>query len=610
LSKKVNLTIEFTKKMLPLVILTGIIISFSMPISFFLLSWSKEKTIANDLSKQPMQLLTETVKENPELWRFSVEKFTEVYTSIDKDLISQIRIYDANGGLIKREIFSTKSIFTTIGRSDIIYNNILFGYVEIDKISDRVLLDTGILFLFFLSLGIGVAYVLYYFPTKNIIKAEIAINNNMETLSHLSYHDPLTGLENRVSINESIPKLISLQHKFAIVFLDLDNFKHINDSLGHSMGDILLIKIGKRLQAVVRPSDIVARLGGDEFMIILKDIKDNEFVSEIAQHIIDSFRTSVKLNDYDLMISTSIGIAVYPDNGENIESLMKNSDIAMYEAKKEGKNRYCFFKRINNNEIINRLEMVSNLNIALEKDEFQLYFQPKFDIITLKIIGGETLLRWFNPEMGLILPGVFISLAEETGLIIPIGEWIIKNSFKQIKYWSDNYNLDNMRFSINVSPLQFLQNNLVPFIKDCLIETKLEGKYIEFEITENIALQNSSEILSKLRQIKELGIEISIDDFGTGYSSMSYLSKYPIDTLKIDLSFVRALTRNKENEAIVTAIIAMAHSLNLKVIAEGIETKEQLKILYEKNCDFGQGYLIGKPMVAASFEEKFIKQLN
>jgi len=593
--------------MLPLVILTGIIISFSMPISFFLLSWSKEKTIANDLCKQSTQLLTETVKQNPELWKFSVEKFTEVFTAIDKDLISQVRIYDAEGWLIQSKIFSTRSIFKRTGRSDIVYNNILFGYVEVDKISDKVLLDTGLLFLIFLTLGIGVSCVLYYLPTKNIIKAELEINNNIETLSYLSYHDSLTGLENRVSINEFIPNLISQHHKFAIIFLDLDNFKHINDSLGHSMGDILLKEIGKRLHSVVRARDIVARLGGDEFMIILKDIKAGEYVSEIAQHIIDTFKISVKLNDYDLIISTSIGIAIYPDDGENIESLMKNSDIAMYEAKKQGKNRYCFFKGINNNEIINRLEMVSNLNTALEKDEFQLYFQPKFDITTLKIIGGEILLRWFNPDMGLVMPGIFISLAEETGLIIPIGEWIIKNSFKQIKYWSDKYVLGAMRFSINVSPLQFLQNNLIQFIKDCLNETKLEAKYIEFEITENIALQNSSDILSKLSQIKELGIEISIDDFGTGYSSMCYLSKYPIDTLKIDISFVRELTKNKENEAIVSAIIAMAHSLKLKVIAEGIETLDQLQILREKECDFGQGYLIGKPMVASSFEEKFIK---
>lgn len=441
-----------------------------------------------------------------------------------------------------------------------------------------------------------------------VINTELSQANH--TLSYRSYHDSLTGLPNRASMNQIISNLISHHRKFALLFLDLDSFKNINDSLGHSMGDILLKKIGQHLQFVVRSNDIVARLGGDEFMIILKEMKDREIVAGIAQQIIDSFRTCIKLNDYDLIVSTSIGIALYPDDGEDIEILVKNSDIAMYEAKKQGRNRYFFSKEIVNNELINRLKLASYLHIALEKDEFHLYFQPKFDITTLETMGGEVLLRWFHPDMGLVLPGDFIGLAEETGLIIPIGEWILKNAFQQIKNWSDNYNLENMRFSINISPLQFLQNNLISFIKDCFNETKVEAKYIEFEITENIALQNSEIILSKLRQIKELGIEISLDDFGTGYSSMSYLSKYPIDTLKIDISFVKEITKNKENEAIVIAIIAMAHSLNLKVIAEGIETEEQLQLLCEKDCDFGQGYLIGKPMTASSFEEKFLNVMN
>jgi len=438
------------------------------------------------------------------------------------------------------------------------------------------------------------------------VNTELSQANKM--FSHLSYYDSLTGLQNRSSINKIIPNLISLHLKFAVLFLDLDNFKHINDSMGHSMGDILLKKIAQHLKSVVRSTDIVARSGGDEFMIILKEIKSREIVVEIAQHIIDSFKTSIRLNDYDLIVSTSIGIALYPDDGEDIELLVKNSDIAMYEAKKQGRNRYYFSKEIHDNKLTDRLKLIRHLHFALEKNEFRLYIQPKFNITTLEIIGGEVLLRWVHPELGFVLPGIFISLTEETGLIVPISEWILKTAFQQIKDWSDNYSLENIRFSINVSPLQFLQNNMVSFVKDCLNEIKLDAKYIELEITENIALQNSENVLSKLHQIKDLGIEISIDDFGTGYSSMSYLSKYPINTLKIDISFVRVLTKNKENEAIVTAIIAMAHSLNLKVIAEGIETEEQLQILREKKCDFGQGYLIGKPMALSEFEEKFIKK--
>ena len=445
--------------------------------------------------------------------------------------------------------------------------------------------------------------------TRELTIINTELNQANKLLSYRSSHDSLTGLTNRASMNELIPRLISVRQKFALLFLDLDNFKHINDSLGHSMGDSLLKKIGQNLKSVVRSTDCVTRLGGDEFMIILKNINDRKIVINIAQKIIDSFKTSIKLNDYDLIVSASIGIALYPDDGKDIEALVKNSDIAMYEAKKQGRNSYYFYKGIDDNDLLDRLKIINYLHSALKKNEFRLYIQPKFDITTLEIIGGEVLIRWASPEMGLVLPGVFISLAEETGLIIPMGEWIIKNSFHQIKVWSHLYDLGNMRFSINISPLQFLQNNLISFIKNCLNETKLEAKYIEFEITESIALQNSENNLYKLRQIRKLGIEISIDDFGAGYSSMSYLSKYPINTLKIDISFVKDLTNNKENEAIITAIIAMAHSLHLMVIAEGIETKEQLQLLCEKGCDFGQGYLIGKPLDAYNFEKMFIKGL-
>lgn len=602
MDNKVKLTKIFSKKMLPIAILTGLLISISTPLTFFLLSWSREKAYADDVSKQITQLLTKYVKENPEYWIISPDKFVEVFSPIDTSVISQVRFYNADGQLTQRQTFSKESILYQSGYSNIVNNGIQFGHVEVDKKTDKVQLETGILFLIFLALGMGATFILYYFPTKNILKAETEINNNINTLSHLSYHDSLTGLTNRASMNELITNFISLHHKFTLLFLDLDNFKNINDSLGHSMGDSLLKIIGQHLQSVVRSTDIVARLGGDEFMIILREVKDREIAAGIAQHILDSFKTSIKLKDYDLTISTSIGITLYPDDGEDIEILVKNADIAMYEAKKQGKNRYYFSKGIDDNELINRLRLISYLHLALEKNEFRLYIQPKFDINTLETIGGEVLIRWFHPEIGLVLPGSFISLAEETGLIIPIGEWILKKSFQQIKDWSDNNNLGDMRFSINISPLQFLQNNLISFIKECLNATKVETKYLEFEITENIALQKSETILNKLLQIKELGIEISIDDFGTGYSSMSYLNKYPIDTLKIDVSFVKEITKNKENEAIVTAIIAMAHSLNLKVIAEGIETEEQLRILRKKKCDFGQGYLIGKPMDVDSFE--------
>ena len=490
--------------------------------------------------------------------------------------------------------------------TNLTFNDLLIGFV----ITILLMIVCQVFTIFENHLLLRQFYILNRSLEDKVTERTRELADSNTKLSYRLYHDLLTGLPNRASMNELILNLISTHQKFALLFLDLDNFKHVNDSLGHSMGDILLKKIAHQLQSVVKSNDSVTRLGGDEFMIIIKEINDKIIVEDIALQIIDSFRTSIELNDYNLIVSTSIGIALYPDNGEDMETLVKNSDIAMYEAKKQGRNRYYFSETIDDNGLIDDLKILNYLHIALEKDEFCFYIQPKFDITTLKITRGEILIRWNHPEMGIVLPGTFISLAEETGLIIPIGEWIIRNSFEKIKSWSNIYDLGTMRFSINISPLQFLQNNLIPFIKDCLSETKLEAKYIEFEITENIALQNSEKILSKLQEIRELGFEISIDDFGTGYSSMNYLSKYPINTLKIDISFVREITENEENAAIVTAIIAMAHSLNLKVIAEGIETKEQLKILCEKRCDFGQGYLIGKPMVSSNFEEKFIKYIK
>lgn len=585
------------------------------------------------LSKKAMQLLSLGLFINSiaDFWyAFSSLTGTYIFGSLVDPLWTLSAMILAYSGLI----YSIQNKDTLDSKACLEYQTtdkvrILIPYVSIVFLlmiiiaANHTFNDLLIGFMFTILLMI-VRQVFTLFQNQSLLRQFYILNRNLEDkvtertreltdsnseLSYRSYHDSLTGLPNRESMNELIPSLISINYKFALLFLDLDNFKHINDSLGHSMGDILLKKVGQRLQWVVKSDDSVIRLGGDEFMIIIKEIKDSKIVSEIAEQIIDSFRTSIKLNDYDLIVSASIGIALYPDNGENIEILVKNADIAMYEAKKQGRNRYYFSKEKEDKNLIIHLKISSYLHSALEKNEFHLYMQPKFDITTLKITGGEFLIRWNNPEMGLLLPGTFISLAEETGLIIPMGEWIIRNSFEQIKSWSDIYDLETMRFSINISPLQFLQNNLISFIKDCLIETGLEAKYIEFEITENIALQNSEKILSKLWEIKELGFEISIDDFGTGYSSMSYLSKYPINTLKVDISFVRDISENKENEAIVTAIIVMAHSLNLKVIAEGIETKEQLQILCEKRCDFGQGYLIGKPMPLSNFEKKFIKAL-
>lgn len=433
-----------------------------------------------------------------------------------------------------------------------------------------------------------------------------------EKILFLAYYDSLTSLPNRVLFKDRLNQtlLIAQRHQriLAILFLDLDNFKRINDTLGHPAGDELLKQVADRLSNYIRKSDsisrystdefsaVVARLGGDEFTILLTEIAQVHDTIKVAQRILDAIAQPFDIEGQEVFITASIGIAIYPIDGEDVDSLLKNCDTAMYHAKNEGRNNYKFYEQSLNKTALDILALENNLRKALDKQEFRVYYQPRIDIRTRNVVGFEALIRWRHSQKGIIPPSEFIPIAEETGLIIPIGEWVLNEACKQNKTWQAA-GFAPVFISVNLSGKQFKQQNLIKVIDHAMSEVRLDPKYLELEITESI-IQDTKSTAGILRELRNLGLKIAVDDFGTGYSSLSYLRRFPLDTLKIDRSFVKDIAKDPDSEAIVKAIIAMAHCLKLKVIAEGVETEEQLKFLSDEGCDEFQGYLISPPLPA------------
>lgn len=424
-----------------------------------------------------------------------------------------------------------------------------------------------------------------------------------ETIKQMAYYDTLTGLPNRHLFNELMHLALAQAHRhnrlLAVLFLDLDRFKDINDTLGHTVGDQLLQAAAHRLKECCRRDrDTVARRGGDEFIILLPDIDDVQEAVRVAQKIIEAFTQVFVLPDSELFISTCIGISIFPNDGNDTETLTKNADMAMYRAKEQGRSRYHLYTSSMDEQAFRRLTMENSLRKALQREEFSLYYQPKVNIKTGQIVCIEALVRWHNPELGLIQPKQFIPLAEDTGLIIPLGEWVLRTACAQNKTWQQlNYPL--MRVAVNFSPRQFQQPKLAEMIEQILNDADLAPCWLELEVTENIMLHNVDKTIKTLNKLSSLGIHISIDDFGTGYSSLSYIKKLPIQTLKIDQSFINDINSNTDDAAIATAVITMAKSLRLNVIAEGVETREQMKLLNGLNCPEMQGYFFSKPLPAA-----------
>ncbi|MDX1810732.1 MAG: EAL domain-containing protein [Gammaproteobacteria bacterium] len=434
-----------------------------------------------------------------------------------------------------------------------------------------------------------------------------------ERLLYLANFDSLTGLPNRALFRDRLRRAVARAQrndsKLALFFIDLDRFKTINDSLGHHAGDQLLRSVAKRLKQFAREGDTIARLGGDEFTVILEGIQDSEDAATVAEKIIELMRPPFRLDGHQLVVSPSIGITIFPDDADDMRSLLKNADTAMYRSKENSGNCFEFYTSDMNEKAYEALVLENNLRSALDKNQFRLHYQPQIDLHSKSIIGIEALMRWEHPEQGLLNPEEFIPFIEETGLIEPIGEWVLKEACKEAKLWQEK-GLPPVRVAVNLSMRQFVANDLVQKVASALEEAELDPKYLELEITESFLAQNVDQATEILHELHELGVELSIDDFGTGYSSLAYLKQFPLNTLKIDQSFVSDITTNPEAAAIAEAIIALGQSLKLNVIAEGVENEEQTFFLRGHGCDWVQGYLFSKPLPSEKIIPWMKKNIN
>ncbi len=439
------------------------------------------------------------------------------------------------------------------------------------------------------------------------LECEINARIDMEgKIKKLAYYDFLTGLPNRMlfidRLNQSILNTDRNKSVLGVLFLDLDSFKRINDTMGHAKGDELLKIVSKRLTNTIRESDTVCRVGGDEFLILIQNIDNDKCIIEVAEKILNIFEESFRIDGNDLYITTSIGGAIYPIDGVDVETLIKNADIAMYKAKEKGRNKFQLCTEVIKDSLIEEMKLTNSLYQAIERNELELYYQPQVSLITEKIIGLEALIRWNTTELGMVNPGDFIYIAEKTGLILPIGEWVLKRACSQNKKWQDDGIL-NVPIAVNLSVNQFQNREIIEGIVAILKETGLDPNDLELEITENIIMKETEYIIESLKQLKQLGVKIAIDDFGTEYSSLNYIKQLPVDKIKIDISFIRGININYKDEAIIKVIISLAKNLGLKVIAEGVETKEQFDFLRDEMCDEIQGYYYYKPMPARQIEE-------
>ena len=424
-----------------------------------------------------------------------------------------------------------------------------------------------------------------------------------QMIEHQAFHDSLTQLPNRTNFDRQLKATLKVTGesggKLAVMFFDLDRFKTINDTLGHNMGDLLLQSVVERLHKCVRDGDVISRWGGDEFTLLLSQINHRQDATLVASRILEILQSPFELNGHRLRITSSIGIAVYPDDGEDAETLLKNADVALYHAKYEGRNNYQHYNLKLNIQAKERLDLDHRLHYALEHDEFLLHYQPIVNVVTGEIIKMETLLRWQHPKIGLVSPTVFIPVAEENGAIVEIGRWVLEQACQQNRLWHE-MGFTNLNIAVNLSVRQFQQQNLVATIAEILEKTKLPATALEIEITETVTIQNGNAAKKILSQLHLLGISLAMDDFGTGYSSLTYLKQFPFQTIKIDRSFVQNALADREDAAITKAVLGLGHALGINVVAEGVETKELRDFLHNLNCRYMQGYYFSKPLIATA----------
>ena len=430
------------------------------------------------------------------------------------------------------------------------------------------------------------------------------IQTAKDQLDHLAHHDVLTALPNRILLKDRLDQAIGLARRqgrqLAVMFMDLDRFKHINDSLGHAVGDQLLQSVALRMVSCVRHSDTISRQGGDEFVLLLPYIEHADDAALSAQKILAALVPPHHIDQHDLHISVSIGISIYPDDGQDAETLIKGADAAMYHAKENGRNNYKFFEQSMNARAVQRQFIESGLRHALERQEFVLHYQPKIHLQSGTMVGVEALIRWQHPQRGLLPPAQFVPVAEDCGLILPIGRWVLREACRQARAWQDA-GLPPITIAVNTSALEFQARDFLENIRATLEESRLQPRYLELELTESVLMRDAESTDSMLHALAEFGVKLTVDDFGTGYSSLSYLRQFPINTLKIDQSFVKQMTSNPDDAAIVTAVISMGKSLKQRVLAEGVETPEQYAFLKTQQCDEGQGNYFCRPVVAGEF---------
>ena len=435
------------------------------------------------------------------------------------------------------------------------------------------------------------------------------LSTALSSVRRIATHDHLTGLPNRVLFNEELLRALAKveRHKrpAGLFVLDLDRFKVINDTLGHQFGDRVLQETARRLQSCVRESDILARLGGDEFVVLLEEFGEEANLTEIARKLLAAVTGLGSIDGREIGLSVSIGICSAPNDGRDAKTLFANADIAMYRAKELGRNNYCFYSSEMHTYTLEKLSLEASLRHALERGEFRIHYQPKIDMESGAITGVEALLRWQHPERGLLGPDKFIPLAEATGLIVPIGLWTLREACERGKAWQ-NLGLQRFSIAVNLSATQFRQDDLVPQLAEILKSTGFDPKYLELEITEMVVMQDPDKVVTKLEELRRMGVRLAIDDFGIGYSSLGYLKRFPIDSLKVDRSFVRDLAHSSDDVAITRAVIAMAHSLGMNVVAEGVELKEQFDVLRKEGCDEFQGWLC-RPALAEDELLRFIR---
>ena len=511
-------------------------------------------------------------------------------------------------------------------------NSIVAGYIVLDDIYGQPALGLKVElprrinrvgskanhYILYSLIGVGLFFLILmlFYLGKNFLEM-IKINKSLrieiierkkiqKRILYLAYHDQLTALPNRLlfidRLSQALLQLKRTGESVAILFLNLDSLKTINDTMGYEQGDMLLKEISKRLLETLRKSDTVARIGGDEFIIMIPFLKSEDDLTIIAEKILSIIRQPIKLNNQDCFITASIGVAFSPTDGEDAETLIKNADTAMYSAKEKGKNRWILCSPLLKDTVLIKVKMTDYLSRALQDNELVLYYQPQVSFRSSSIVGMEALLRWFNPVLGLVSPVRFIPIAEQTGLIVPIGEWVLRTACKQNKVWQDA-GLTGIRMAVNISVLQLKNYKIVDQIAKILSETGLNPKFLELEITESVAMKNIENIIDILTALKKLGVTISIDDFGTEYSSLNYLKRLPVDRIKIAMPFVHGISLHDKDESIINAIITLARNFKINVIAEGVETQKQLSFLTQHKCDEIQGYFYSKPLPVLEMEE-------